>query len=474
MKKTVIGLAIAASLLSVSTSALAADDTWSIVSPSGEAEVVHGVSPMEAARQAIDAYRKKGILSVYASVDNANHRILLHKATSDATGSLAEFIPTGDDLNINQLNRDMPLIRDYAHAHGGNPVIHVGAINQSGDLPIETNIVPANTQTKGIVLSSFGPRYSGSDVISGFASGSYDGWLYSSTATAGLPFLTPHESRGGYYYGFNGEGIRPFKYGEFVLGTNLSVYKEGGKLEPLDITGQSQLFYTGIKRPYSWGTPGVRLEIGRQLSHIGIADISGSQTYTALRATYELTRAFMLPKMKTPTVASVNAAVVQGMSASTSGYGLGRINLDPNFTTALVDITANQNFGKWTASLAAGGQVQRGVQPMQLDFYLGGANRGSGYFTGAASSPTGAYGGIRIYTPPFTIKGVTLRPFAGYNQSVGQPMIGHSLRAASAELGAQVSFGQNFSGDIGYARITDHNGAHDTKGRLIFNIITKF
>jgi len=474
MKKTIISLAIAASLLSASSSALAAGDTWSIVSPSGKVEAVHGVNPMEAARQAINAYRKKGILSIHATIDNEHHRIVLLSAKTKATGSLAEFVPAGGELNINQLNRDLPLIRDYARAHGGDPVIHVGAITQSGDLPIETDIAPASTQTKGVVLSSFGPRYSGSDVISGFASGSYDGWLYSSTATAGLPFLTPHESRGGYYYGFNGEGIRPFKYGEFVLGTNLSVYKEGGKLEPLDITGQSQLFYTGIKRPYSWGTPGLRLEVGRQLSHIGIADISGSQTYTALRATYDLTKSFMLPRMKSPTVATVSAAVVQGLSVSTSGYGLGRINLDPNFTTALVDMTANQNFGKWTASLAAGGQVQRGVQPLQLDFYLGGANRGSGYFTGAASSPTGAYGGIRLYTPPFTIKGVTLRPFTGYNQSVGEPMIGHSLRAASAEIGTQVSFGQNFAGDIGYARITDHDGEHDTKGRLIFNIIAKF
>lgn len=161
--------------------------------------------------------------------------------------------------------------------------------------------------------------------------------------------------------------------------------------------------------------------------------------------------------------------------------GLGR-NLDRHFRVATLDATVSQDIsspvGTFTVATAFGGQKARGLNPSQIDFYLGGANRGSGYRTGIAATPSGAYGSARVYAPNYTFtvydSPVGIRPYFGYNSAVGQPVIGHSLRASSVEVGTQVQISRNFSGEIGYALITDHQGAHADNGLVNFNVVASF
>lgn len=475
-RQSLIAAAVLASVFSGSSFAAGNTDTWTVISPDGKTSQVINASGQSVARAQIDILRKKGILTGYAQIDDGSHTVRILLATPAATGALSGYIPKDKDLNLATLNRDMPLIRDAARAQGGEPSVQVGAVRGEA-LPIQTSIVPdPSTAQSGAVLSSYGPRYSGENVASLFATGHFAKMIGSITYSEGLAFLTPSESRGGYYHGISGDLKRPTPYGEIVTGGSYARYKEGGNLEPLDITGSTTQIYAGYERPFDFGTPGIRLYYGKQTSNIGVAGIDGEQSYTAVRLGFSRDHQYNIG-FKSPLIAHISASFTQGLSADDGGYALGRL-IQSDFRVGQVDMLANQSLGNWMVALAAGGQAQVGREPLQLDFYLGGANRGSGYRTGAASAPSGAYGSARLYTPSyaFNIKQVpiVLRPFVGYNQAVGRPMVGDTLRAASAEVGTQINVNKRVSGEIGYARITDHQGVHENRGRAIFNIVMTF
>lgn len=450
--------------------------SWTVLDNKGHLIAHESGSPQTIAREQIDALRKKGLLTAYAKIDDTQRVIRILRAKPAVTGPLADYISKDRNLSIPTIKRDLPLITDAAYSMGSIPAIKVDRVH--GDtLPVAAGVIPSEKPyTYGFIGTSYGPRYSGSDVASAFVQGGFDHMIGSLTYSEGLAFLTPTDSKGGYYHGVSGSLTRPFSWGELVAGGHYAVYKEGGKSLPLDITGTDAQVYAGYERPFSWGKPGLHLMYGKQTSLIGVADISGEQHYTAVQAVFSGNYRPSLG-LKDRAYLNVDTRLTQGLSAGYSGYALGRL-IQRDFGVATLDLVMNQSIGSWMIGMAGGGQIQHGVEPDQLDFYLGGVNRGSGYFTGAASSLSGAYGGARLYVPTYhtTIHNtpVALRPFVGYNQSVGEPAIGNSLRAASAELGTQLKIGKNLSGEVGYAWITDHDGAHDSHGRVIFNIVASF
>lgn len=476
MKKSLVAIAVASLLVSFNTYAAAesGSEACTVIMPDGSSTQATG-DPVSLAKSYIDKYRSMGDLGVYAKIANDNGcTVTVFFAKPVVAGKLKPWI--GDHPTITKIEEDMPLIRDAAYSKGGTPSIKVGRVN--GDtVPVSADIYPADTSNSGVVLTSYGPQHSGSNVLNIFNQTGINDWIISSSASEGLPFLDEHQSGGGYYHGLTIDAKRPFQCGEFVVGASGSIYKQGGDLlRKLDITGYSHQEYVGFERPYSWGVPSIRLYQGGQYTRIGVADIDGKQSYQSIRLKFEkdFTRTV---GANAPATIHMEVSYNQGLNANGNGLTVSN-QVDDNFHIGVVDMSISQPLNGWLVNAAFGGQLSNSRIPDQLDFYLGGANRGSGYYTGVDATPKGAYGGFRVYTPEYrtSIKNVpiVLRPFAGCNSAVGEPVIGHSVRATSFELGTQVAIDRNISAEVGYARITDHQGEKAYHGRIIFNIVAKF
>lgn len=476
MKKSLIAIALASTFASFGVHAAQSHDTESctVIMPDGSS-VRATDNPVSLAKFYINKYREMGNLGVYAKIINdPDCSVIISLAKPVVTGDLKPWI--GDKPTLPEIEQNMPLIRDAAYSKGGTPAIHVGRV-EGDTLPVNASIYPANTSSSGVVLTSYGPQHSGSNVLNIFNQTGINDWIISSSASEGLPFLDEHQSGGGYYHGITIDAKRPFQYGELVVGASGSIYKQGGDLlRKLDITGYSHQEYAGFERPYSWGIPSIRLYQGGQYTRIGVADIDGKQSYQSIRLKFEkdFTRTV---GANAPANIHMELSYNQGLNANGNGLTVSN-QVDDNFHIGVVDMSISQPLNGWLVNAAFGGQLSNSRIPDQLDFYLGGANRGSGYYTGVDATPKGAYGGFRVYTPEYrtSIKNlpIVLRPFTGYNSAVGEPIIGHSVRATSIELGTQLSIDKNISAELGYARITDHQGTKEYHGRVIFNIVAKF
>lgn len=429
----------------------------------------HAGTPESAAKAMVEALRKDGNITAYGRVDYDSKIIYILTAEIAPSGPLAKYIPK--EANADDLAKRMPLIRHAARAEGGRPSIQVGKV-EKGLLPIEAN-VSKTKNIRGGMLSSYGSRNSGENIASAFWQGGGHGFSGSLSGSVGLPFLTPDYAEGGRYVGLNGSIERPYTWGLIEAGASVSDYKQGGDVKSLDLNGRSGKLWFGYAYPFQGVKLHSSLIFGYQASDIGIAAIDGSQSNIALQLRADGARAL---SEDGKTRLSYDVQAVQGLWLRERGLSIGR-DVDKNWSVLTADLTLSREISGWSVVGSGGLHLRSKTQPNQYDFYLGGPNRGSGYHTGASSAAEGFYYGMRLYTRSYKAndKPTVFRPFVGFNGANGEQHVGtRTLRAQSVEIGTQLQYGMNTTGEIGYAKITDNQGPHERSGRFIFNIVSRF
>lgn len=422
----------------------------------------------------ISMTRQKGILGYSAVVDSAAHTIDLVLNKNQVSGSLKRYAGA-DSQTIKGLTHHSVLLAAAAESYGGTPSIQVGQ-PENGQTPVHMGIKGAGFKYGGgAMLSSFGPRYAGSDVVSEFGYARGDGYVGSIALTQGLPTWTPKQSFGGYYYGISGTLTHPTPYGIFGLKDQSGFYKEGGTARSMNITGFQELFGLTYAYPFRkhWEATGALL-YGDQTESLAVANLHSSQDFVAVESGLKgnVDTGYRDGDIK------LKGDVFTGIGGHTSGYLLGYPSSN-SWQMGKVSVGLFQPLPLGLAVQAkSGGQYGTSNLPQQEYFILGGPWHGDSYYTGQAVAPEGMYAGLRFYAPNLHYRlykhNFDARPYIGVNGAVGKPLIGPELEAASADIGAKFSITHHITGNLGYAQSIDNQGPHNPSGRLFFQVVGNY
>ncbi|WP_019025451.1 MULTISPECIES: ShlB/FhaC/HecB family hemolysin secretion/activation protein [unclassified Thioalkalivibrio] len=448
-----------------------ADSGWSIESPEhlDTPDRIESADPRGDLTALIEQLRKNGDVQVYARVDADSRTIEIREAEIKAEGVLAPYVR--DSLESTQ--RHLPLTDLAAEARGGRPAISYGQV-KDGTLPVTAEVNEADRTVLAAMVSSYGGRNTGENIISGLFRTGAGGWIFSGGYSHGVEAISPSDSKGGRYDALQLSAMRPAPVGVFSLRGAYADSKQGGDFADFDLNGTTYRASIGWSYPVEGLKPYVNLNHYYQESNIGIVALEGDQKSTAVEIGVETDHKMDWGRAA-PLSMTLDASLERGLSASNSGFGLGR-ELDSNWTRLAVDANASQPLGSMLLSMSAGLQSNSGMLPNQRDFVIGGQHRGSGYRAGIASVSEGHYAGLRLFTPAVDFENGRIRPFVGYNMGSGKPMIGDRRTVESVEIGTVMRFGDHFSGEVGYARVTNDRNVitDDSDGRLNFNLVARF
>jgi hypothetical protein len=431
-------------------------------------------NPDTLASMLIAMTRQKGILGYTAAIDASTHTIDLVLNKDKLSGSLRRYAGA-DSQTVKGLTHHSVLLSAAAASYGGTPAIKVGQ-PLNGKTPVYIGVKQAGFKYGGgAMLSSFGPRYAGSDVASEFGYARGDGYVGSIAFTQGLPTWTPTQSFGGYYYGVSGTLTHPTPYGIFGIKDQSGIYREGGSASSLGITGFQELFGLTYAYPFTkhWEATGALL-YGDQTESLAVANLHSTQDFVASEAGL---RGSIGTGYRNGVI-NLRSDAYMGMGGNTSGYLLGQPSSN-SWQMARVRGSVFQPLPFGLAVQAkAGGQYGTNNTPQQEYFILGGAWHGDSYYTGQAVAPDGMYGGMRLYAPDMHFAAYNhhfnARPYIGVNGADGKPIVGPELVAASADLGAKFSITQHITGNVGYAQSIDNQGPHTPAGRLFFQVVGNY
>ena len=445
---------------------------WSVVgAPKIVKADVSGIplrgDPTTIAAMLIAISRQAGIVGLTAVVNEQAHVIQLIEAKTKVSGDLKDYIRSGSASII----MDDPLVAQDAKANGGVAYIKVGTARK-GYTPVTATIKnkhPAFTLSAGV--SSFGPRYAGSDVTNQAINFSYNGYTANAGFIEGIPTWTPNQSMGGYYYGTYGSLTKVTPYGIFGITGQFSKYREGGVSNSLDIIGKQALFGLTYALPMASGvTYNAGMYDGFQHEGFGkLTFLNGYQSFYALNVGLNV----KLATGYNNGVMDINGQIYSGETRS-SGILLG--NQGHGWQMGQLNAELYQYLPYHTSlQLKTGAQYATGQTPEQEYFILGGEWRGDSYYAGQAATPSGIYGGVRFFTPRIRTNTGWLRtfsahPFIGVNGAEGTPMVGGRLETASVDIGSKFKLTKYLFGETGYAWSIDNQGPHIPKGRLFFTL----
>lgn len=412
------------------------------------------------------AYRIKGILAVRGQVIGTpkNQTLLITEGRVQADGEYARFLPKGEVLT--QTGLDTAIARAQASARANNETlfVEIGRVADDGSVLVTLGGKPnaGSGITRSVSTTSFGPRYSGSDVVvlsASMAKG--DGITLDGSATVGLSDLRA-DSKGGNYTGLAGGVSKATEYGLFSLRGSHSRFKVGGPNVDLDQTGE----VTKGEAEWSYALnanfmPFLAATATRQVSRIGVADWSDTVTSTALKAGVRGQKTFDMKHGLG--VLSGDVSLEQGLTASrrldAPGYLLG--DIDPHYRALSSNADLSIPVSADGARLSFSGGVQRASTgtPSGSQFYAGGPGRGVSYHTGVYAAPSGLYGSVQwtsgildqhlSFTKASGIQGV--QAFVGLDAAQVRPVGGSSLTAKSVHVGVRFQVSDRVSGQVGYA-----------------------
>ncbi len=426
-------------------------------------------NPKVLAEMLIAMTRQSGLVGYTASIDAASHTITLLKSTVDARGDLSGYL--GHTNTVKGIEDSEPLMAQAAAAEGGTASLNIGQ-PEHGVVPVSATVKnPGVRWSVGALLSSFGPRYAGSDVVSEYGTVRGDGYVGDLALTQGLPSWTPKQSFGGDYFGVSGGISHPTPYGVFGITGQYARFKEGGVSRDLGITGNTGLVGLTYAYPINpdWQVRS-GLYYGFQHETLGLVGFHSSQDFMAAKVGL----AGVVPTGYRGGSISLKGNLWDGFGGHTTGILLGRPSSNAwqmgNFNADLFQPLPY----RMAVQAEVGGQYATSNLPQQEYFTLGGAWRGDSYYTGQAATPSGIYGGIRLYAPDIKYKmsgqEYSARPFVGVNGSEGQPLFGEHLEAASVDMGSKFQISRYVSGEVGYALSIDNQGPHHPRGRLFFEV----
>lgn len=445
---------------------------WSVVgAPKIVKADVSGIplrgDPTTIAAMLIAISRQAGIVGLTAVVNEQAHVIQLVEDKTKVSGDLKHYIRSGSASIL----MDAPLVAQDAKANGGVAYVKVGTAT-NGYTPVTATIKnkhPVFTVSAGV--SSFGPRYAGSDVTNQAINFAYRGYTADAGFIEGMPTWTPKQSIGGYYYGTYGALDKVTPYGIFGITGQFSKYREGGISNSLDIIGKQALFGLTYALPM---TNGVTYNAGMYdgFQHEGFGKLTFLNGYQSF---YDLNAGLNI-KLQTGYnngIMDINGQIYSGETRSTGillgkqgqGWQMGQVNAELYQPLPY----------RISVQVKTGAQYATGQTPEQEYFIMGGEWRGDSYYAGQAATPSGVYGGLRVFAPRIhTGKGwlnaISAHPFIGVNGAEGTPMAGARLETASAEVGSKFRLTQYLFGEAGYAWSIDNQGPHLPKGRAFFTL----
>jgi hypothetical protein len=417
--------------------------------------------------------RQAGLVGYTATVNAAAHTITISKSTVVLKGNLAGYLHNAGTLKGIQSSE--PLLSAAAAAHGGRAAVHIGQA-KNGIIPVSASIKnPGIRWSAGALLSSFGPRYAGSDVASEYGAVTGEGYTGNLAFTEGLPSWTPKQSMGGSYFGVSGGVTRPTPYGIFGISGQYATFREGGSARGLGITGTEGLVGLTYAHPINpnWQVHS-GLYYGFQSETLGLVGYKATQDFTAAKV-----------GLSGDVHTGYNRGLITlkgnlwaGLTGYTTGILLGRPTSD-SWQMGTFDATLFQPLPFQTAvQVEAGGQYATSNLPEQEYFTLGGAWHGDSYYTGQAATPSGMYGGVRLYAPNlhYALYGQRLaaRPFFGVNGAEGTGAFSQHFEAASTDVGTKFQVSKYLSGEVGYAWSIDNQGPHNPESRAFFEVVGNY
>lgn len=430
-------------------------------------------NPRDIAINAITEIRRSGFLDRYIFVDQNNGIIEIKKADSQLDGELVKFLPK--EIEGNAISKRLPLIRKAAESYNGTPDIKIGQI-ENGILPVSANVKEKDKRyQKGVTLSSFGSRYSGTDTVSLFAYGSpFDGYILKSSYSYGLSDFRS-SSDGGKYHGLSLNLEKPEPFG--VLGANYlySNSKQGGVFLPLDMNQYVHVVDLYLSYPMINNNYQVGIKHVDQSMEMNAINLESKQRYQSLVFSHDMRKGFNTSNPNFVSNLKIDHNLSFGINGNTDGilYGVGAKD---NWVKYEIELNHEQRIHDFQLSTHIGMQLSdTEFLPNHEKFYLGGPRRGSSYYAGVASVEQGMYFSTRLYSQTIDLyekdnNSLTLRPFIGYNQSYGKSNTLGTLEARSIELGTKINFGNQFIGELGLSHRVNDDFNPDDDSRLMFNI----
>jgi len=482
MKSKVLSVAIAAALFA--NAALAGTqpaDTWQVVGiPSAKLAALQtdvggfsGSGP-DVARSLIAALRAQGYIGAHATVYPATHEIVVSLSPTGRSGDYAAYLPSGT-LNTQTLDTSMALAEAAAAANGQQVHISIGQHS------VKATGLPSNQPPVfgGIALTSYGSRFSGSDTVSAFANGHYDGSDASATVSAGLPSWTPEQSLGGGYLSEDLDLYRPTPYGIFSLKLGHTTFHAGGKALPLDLRGTIYQASVGDKYPIS---PNLWLRGGFAYSYDeNKLDSLDWTTHQSVTSAY----LGVTTRGQIPTIGGtyhIRASIWQGIGGHQWEQGPSIMGqMSPTYTVARARLSLRKrfdvaNFPVYTHAIFG---VQYGSQgtPQMEQAYIGGQHRGSSFYTGAYAGNSGLWYDLnartQYYKIPDTDGDLSLAPYATFNGGEVQ-QTGITTHVASAGAGLDMRITRHVYAQVGYNwALQNQPGTHEG-GLIGFSLVGSF
>lgn len=416
--------------------------------------------------------RQSGLVGESAVVDVGSHTIFFKTNKTVVSGALSPYLNDKQAQTLSGISKNNRLMVAAAAAQGGTAAIHIGTPGKTGTIPVSAGVNnPGIRYFGGVLLSSFGPRYAGSDIVSEYGSVRGRGYNGNIAFTQGLPSWTPQQSFGGYYYGVSGAINHPTPYGIFGVSGQFAYYQEGGQSRNLGIKGTQGLFGLTYAYPFSKNWTVVEdLYYGLQTESFNSANMHASQDFVAERTGLD---GIIHTHYKHGFI-SLKAHLWDGFGGHTTGLLLGNQSSNA-WEKGTINADLMQPLPFDTAvQVEAGGQYGTGGLPEQEYFILGGPWHGDSYYTGQAATSSGMYAGVRFYAPDIHYKfhshTYAARPFFGFDGAEGTAAYGQRLEAASVDMGSKFQFSRHLSGDAGYAWSIDNQGPHKPGGRLFFDV----
>jgi len=165
---------------------------------------------------------------------------------------------------------------------------------------------------------------------------------------------------------------------------------------------------------------------------------------------------------------TTNAGSPNLMGTWSAGYSVERVR-----------VSVHRQFGPVMLHGIFGAQHGSAGTPQVMQAYIGGEHRGSSFFTGSFSGPSGYWwSATASAAKPINarIRGVkfSVVPYAGLNGGEVMPVFGPNVRVSSVATGVRFTLGHHLTGLAGYSHTISAPVGVKQSSLFNFELVTRF